>query len=433
MTQQVADYLSWFQLNEPPFRLSPDLDFFFPSRSHKQALEILNYGIARGEGFMVLTGHAGTGKTMLLRLLLKELPPEKQAAFIVTPAVSPKGLMSLLLEELNTKLSHERLELGLLLKDFQDHLLALAEKGKSLLVVVDEAQDLPLETIEQLRLLSNIETGKRKLIQILLVGQPELEQLLADPGLCQLTQRIVIKETLKPLDRDEPKDYIKFRLSRAGRPDLDISSDFLFRLFKKSKGLPRLINRAMDRALLMAAASGSKGLERRHLSDALDTLPEPGEQQRPAHCSSFFLNKRLGRNLVMAVMSSAAGAAICLLLLNGGMLPLFRTQPPLQAPDSRETVVQQARKRSPVRVSVKSARIHARPLKGSEILTIAKQGKLLFVLQEKGRWYKVYGEEAGGVQIAGWLLKKQVDRSLSAANTVKKEAVDYSRGRQRHI
>ena len=280
MDSTFPDYLTWFGLKEPPFRLSPDLGYYYPSKPHRQVLEVFKYGLNRGDGFMVLSGHAGTGKTLLLRLLMKEMPPEKRTAFIVTPSVSPRGLLLLLLEELGIKTDKNSPELALLLKTFQECLLRLANDGEKLLIIIDEAQDLPLETVEQLRLLSNIETNKEKLVQILLVGQPEIKNLLSDPRLCQLTQRIVINETLMPLSFDEMKDYINFRLSKAGRGDLKFEKNFFEHLYRHSRGLPRLINRAMDRALLMAAASRSSGLFKSHLETAVSTLPEPGSVTR---------------------------------------------------------------------------------------------------------------------------------------------------------
>ncbi len=280
MDTTFPDYLTWFGLKEPPFRLSPDIEYYYPSRSHRQVLEVLKFGINRGEGFMVLSGHAGTGKTMLLRLLMEEMPPEKKTALIVTPSVSPRGLLLLLLEELGIKTGNGNPELAILLKAFQECLLKLAGRGEKLLIIIDEAQDLPLETVEQLRLLSNVETKKEKLVQIVLAGQPELKNLLSDPRLCQLTQRVVINETLMPLSFEEVKDYVNFRLTRAGRGDLKLDNQFLECLFNHSGGLPRLINRVMDRALLMAAASRSQEPTKSHIEAAVSTLPEPGSVPR---------------------------------------------------------------------------------------------------------------------------------------------------------
>ena len=264
-------------MSQPPFCMLPDPDLFYPARPHREAYEVLRYGIDRDEGFMALCGYAGTGKTMLLRMLLHDLAGTKETAFIVTPAVGPRGLLCLLLKEMGENRVPSDAEPAVLLNKFQDAVLDLARGGRGLLIVVDEAQDLPLETIEQLRLLSNIETERKKLLQILLAGQPELSDLLADPRLCQLTQRIAIEEELKPLSLDETREYTRFRLSRAGRPDLDISKEVAEFLYRHTQGIPRLINKTMDRTMLMAAASGSKEIRLKDAERALVTLPAHGK------------------------------------------------------------------------------------------------------------------------------------------------------------
>ena len=416
MTQSVPDYLKWFHFKEQPFRMSPDPDFFFPSRAHKQAMDVLNYGISRGEGFMVLSGHAGTGKTMILKLLLEGMHQDKQAALIVTPAVSPKGLLSLLLEELGVKIPSERSELALLLKDFQEHILGLAKTNRGLLIVVDEAQDLPLETVEQLRLLSNIETGKKKLVQILLVGQPEIKNLLADPRLCQLTQRIVINEELSPLDEQETRDYVRFRLSRAGRPDLPISKGFMAALYKRTRGLPRLINRAMDRTLLMAAAAGSRGLNPAHIEQALSTLPEPGIATEARGFRDVVARFSPGKNLAFGAAGCLLGIGLCFLILGTELAPnVSNLTNESQAMVTEKTSHKHLQKGIPGVVSVKSARIHIMPSKRSAVLTIARSGSRIMVLEEKGRWYKVMTRDKKNGAVTGWLLKTQVERSFSAA------------------
>ena len=434
MTCEVPDYLEWFKFSEPPFRLLPDLDFFFPSKSHKQALDVLLYGIVRGEGFMVLSGQAGSGKTMLLRLLLRQLPEDKQAAFIVTPAVSPKGLMGLLLEELGVPIARDRSELALMLKDFQQHVLSLAEKNKSLLIIVDEAQDLPIETVEQLRLLSNIETGKKKLIQILLVGQPEIKRLLDDPRLCQLTQRIVINETLSPLNKKETEDYVKFRLSRAGRPDMELPEGFISLLYKNSGGLPRLINRLMDRTLLMAAAAGSKTLSVAYLNEALSTLPQPTS---PYQSPVFNMGMgNLWQRFSWALLGSLAGIVLCiaLFILSDFSKTVESSSPAKKVQNISQQSVSQAPEGFPVRVFVQSARIHSKPFKKSQIVTIVKEGTILTALEEKGRWYRVEAKgEQDGRGLIGWLLKKQVERNFSASNTFPKENMGHRAKRTRPI
>ncbi|RUM87480.1 MAG: hypothetical protein DSZ23_05770 [Thermodesulfatator sp.] len=436
MKQSVPDYIEWFRFQEPPFRMSPDPDFFFPSKAHKQVLDILKFGIARGEGFMVVSGHAGSGKTMLLRLVLNDLPRDKQAAVIVTPSVGPKGLMALLLEEMGIKPASERMDLAFLLKDFQEHVIKLAKADKGLLIVVDEAQDLPLETLEQLRLLSNIETGKKKLVQILLVGQLEIKNLLADPRLCQLTQRIVINEVLAPLDSQETIDYVRFRISKAGRADLHISQEFFRALYRRTKGLPRLINRAMDRTLLIAAASGAKTLQSKHLADALSTLPEPGTLVHAHTLKNLVARVSPGKNIVYGGLGCIAGIILCLAFFGTGSMPQARISNFFSTQNNiHESRIELNKPQGiPARLSVKSARIHAKPSKNSGVLGITKEGSRLIVLKEEGRWYKIRTDGKNKGSVTGWLLKKQVERGISAANTFsQKEDLGSRHNRRRPI
>ena len=436
MAQAIPDYLKWFDFSEPPFRLSPDVDFFYPSSSHKQALDVLRYGISRGEGFMVLSGQAGTGKTMLLRLLLRELPHDKEAAFIVTPAVDPKGLMGLLMEELGFKLNPERSELALMLKDFQENIIRLAKEKRGILIVVDEAQDLPLETVEQLRLLSNIETGKQKLVQILLVGQPEIQALLSDPRLCQLTQRIVINEKLKPLSEPETRDYVRFRISKAGRADLGISHDFFKGLYKRTSGLPRLINRAMDRSLLMAAASCSKGLEASHLSDALSTLPEPGTISSGSFRDGLKnLFPTAWKNVAFAGIGCMLGIALCFPMFKAHHLntPIKRIQPLTASSANSGQKALLTPGAFKTRVIVTRARIHLRPDKTSPVVTLVRKGQDLTVIERKKRWFKVMAKSEGESEFTGWLLKKQVEREIGETDIYSQKEMDRTETARRPI
>ncbi|MGC8736389.1 MAG: ExeA family protein [Dissulfurimicrobium sp.] len=269
------DYINYFGLKDAPFRLSPDPNFFFPARSHLAAKEVLKFAIERGEGFMVLVGPAGTGKTLTLRLILEGLHPDKLPVVVVSPAVNPPGLLRLILDEMGHPYDGGSDDLALLLKHFQSAVLDLASKGKDLLIVVDEAQNLPVDTLEQLRLLSNIETDRRKLLQILLIGQPELDSILYDPRLGQLVQRIVVREELRPFTREEMGDYIGFRLAKAGRADIRLDSGALSRLYAASQGVPRLINKIMDRALLMASSHGRLTIGPKDINAACETMPIP--------------------------------------------------------------------------------------------------------------------------------------------------------------
>lgn len=253
-SNEMPDYIGFFGLRDHPFRMTPDTDYFYPSSEHKAAFESLKYGILKREGFLVLTGEPGMGKTLLIRLLFKELPTDVLTAMILTPTLGPKELFEAILEDLSIPASGSKESL---LKTFRDYLFGLAKEGKTLLLVIDEAQNLPVESLEELRLLSNFETEKGKLLQILLSGQPLLEEKLRSPALSQLAQRITIWEKLEPFGREEVLDYVRFRLARAGGAGVVFSRGVARELHRLTGGIPRVINKVMDRALLIAFARGT--------------------------------------------------------------------------------------------------------------------------------------------------------------------------------
>lgn len=270
-SSQPPQYLSMFGFSQAPFRLSPDPTCFFPSPTHLSAEKILAHAIAGGEGFMVLTGKAGLGKTLILRRLLENFDKNKIPVLILSPAVDPAGLLQLLLGELGLPAPPDT-SLAAMLQIFQNHLLKMAEEQQELFIIVDEAQNMPIETLEQLRMLSNLETGKRKLIQILLVGQTELEDILTDKRLGQLVQRIVVHEKLHPLTREQIANYVNYRLNKAGRPDIFLSGAGCKLLKKSSEGIPRLINRIMDRTLLLSSLEKPTDITKTHIGAAISTM-----------------------------------------------------------------------------------------------------------------------------------------------------------------
>ncbi len=417
----ISDYLPFFKLNAPPFRLSPDPDFFFPARPHRAALEVLKFAVERGEGFMVLTGCAGTGKTLLLRLLLKELPENKLPAVVVTPAVSPEGLVRLLLEELGIHIEEAHVEFAVLLKRLQDALIDLASSGRELLVIIDESQDLPVETLEQLRLLSNIELDDRKIIQILLMGQSELDHVLAHPGLRQLVQRIVINETLTPLSLQETGDYVTFRLARAGRADLEITGRALRALFKYTVGIPRMINRLMDRALIMAAARGARKVSREDIISAAGTLPVPAElssSSKETALPRHVTMKKKGR--ISVAMRRALMATFFIILAAGGTwglmqqgyrLPhLLMVQPDSPALKSDRLPADTALRNSDspdaqrhVMVVVNRALVRKGPGNRYEFISAVSSGDLLASRGRDGNWVMVDVWNASGKRGTGWI------------------------------
>jgi len=235
--------------------------------------KILGHAIANGEGFMVLTGRAGLGKTLLLKRLLEGLDQRKLPILILSPAVDAKGLLQLLLGEIGLEYN-EQTSAAQLLQIFQNHVLTMAEQDQELFIIVDEAQNMPLQTLEQLRMLSNLETGKRKLMQILLIGQTGLENLLNNPKLGQLAQRIVVQEKLQPLHLTQVDRYVQYRLKRAGGEDIQLNPSACRLLHSASQGIPRLINRIMDRTLLLASLDSTRELTKRHVKIAISTMKD---------------------------------------------------------------------------------------------------------------------------------------------------------------
>lgn len=273
INQPKAQYLELYGFRTAPFGLSPDPDFFYPSPTHLSAGKILSHAIGSGEGFMVLTGRAGLGKTLLLKTLLESLDERKLPVLILSPAVDAKGLLQLLLGEIGLDFS-EQASTAQLLQMFQHHVLSMAENDRELFIIVDEAQNMPLKTLEQLRMLSNLETGKRKLMQILLIGQTGLETLLTDPKLGQLAQRIVIHEKLQPLSLSQVAGYVEHRLTKAGGNNIELSPAAYKLLHKVSCGIPRLINRVMDRTLLLASLDSTRNLSKGHVKMAITTMKD---------------------------------------------------------------------------------------------------------------------------------------------------------------
>ncbi|BHH84479.1 ExeA family protein [Desulforhopalus sp. 52FAK] len=305
-TQPKAQYLALYGFRTAPFGLSPDTEFFYPSPTHMSAGKILSHAIANGEGFMVLTGRAGLGKTLLLKRILEGLDKRKLPILILSPAVDAKGLLQLLLGEIGLEYN-EQTSAAQLLQIFQNHVLTMAEQDRELFIIVDEAQNMPLKTLEQLRMLSNLETGKRKLMQILLIGQTGLENLLNNPKLGQLAQRIVVQEKLQPLNLIEVTRYVEYRLKRAGGEDIQLSPSACRLLHSASRGTPRLINRIMDRTLLLASLDSTRELSKRHVKTAISTMKD--------------ITKNSARTRAFIKPAALATAAIILVIIAYFFLP----------------------------------------------------------------------------------------------------------------
>lgn len=261
-------YLQHFGLTEFPFGITPDTSFAFSAHGHQEALNTLLVALQCGEGFLKITGEVGTGKTLLCRRLLQSLGSGVVTAYLPNPNLDPQTLLLALAEELRlTEL--EALDQYHLLRKINHGLLKYAREDKRVVLLIDEAQAMPLDTLEALRLVSNLETEKRKLIQIVLFGQPELDEKLADPSVRQLLQRITFHQRLSCLGREEISLYLQHRMRVAGyRGEPLFTNGALRALRRASRGTPRLINVLAHKSLLSAFGEGRQAVRFGHVRGA---------------------------------------------------------------------------------------------------------------------------------------------------------------------
>ena len=246
-------YLSHFGLNEPPFRITPHTDFFFEGANRGATLEALLYAILHDEGIVKVSGEVGSGKTMLCRMLMERLPDKVEMIYLSNPSLNRDEILYAIAEELEIAPGEARPTL--LLRTLQDHLIKLFGNGRRVVVLIDEAHAMPAETLEEIRLLSNLETNRHKLLQIVLFGQPELDEQLNTPGMRQLKERITHSFRLEPLVRNDIESYIDFRMRAAGYRGPNVFAPAAMRMIAKaSEGLSRRINILCDKSLLAAFA-----------------------------------------------------------------------------------------------------------------------------------------------------------------------------------
>jgi general secretion pathway protein A len=295
-------YTAFYGLREKPFSLTPDPRYLFLASSHREALAHLLYGIEQGEGFIAVTGEVGTGKTTLCRTLLERLGNEADVAYIFNPTLTGDELLRAIMVELGmltTGLSRAEL-----IAQLNEYLLEQKRRDRRVLLIVDEAQNLSTQTLEEIRLLSNLETSTSKLIQILLFGQPELDEKLESQELRQLRQRISVRWSLDTLSSSETAEYVKHRLRVGAEGECELFSDAALReVHRRSRGVPRLVNLLCDRALLAGYADEAREITAEHVSGAAREIL--GARRRK------LLRKGRWRRSVAAVavlLGAAAGA-----------------------------------------------------------------------------------------------------------------------------
>jgi general secretion pathway protein A len=296
-------YLEFYGLKEAPFSITPDPRYVFLSERHRDALAHLLYGIGKGGsgGFVQLTGEVGTGKTTLCRLLLEQLPENTRVALVLNPKLSPVELLETICEELKLDIAGRRGSLKGLVDTLNSYLLDAYAQGLRVVLIVDEAQNLSTDALEQVRLLTNLETPTQKLLQIILLGQPELRDKLNLPELRQLAQRITARYHLTPLDREEAEAYVRHRVAVAGGARLPFSRLGLRALFQRSSGIPRLINVIADRALMAGYAREQESIGERLVDRAAD-------ETLPGH--ALYWLRRYGRLAAAALILIALAAAV---------------------------------------------------------------------------------------------------------------------------
>jgi type II secretory pathway predicted ATPase ExeA len=261
-------YLSHFGLTEPPFRITPHTEFFFSGANRGATLEALLYAITHDEGIVKVTGEVGSGKTMLCRVLVERLPKHVETIYLANPSLSRDEILHVIAADLQIESRGERVTI--LLRALQEKLIKLYAAGRRVVVLIDEAHAMPLETLEEIRLLSNLESNRHKLLQIVMFGQPELDEHLALPNMRQLKERITHSFRLEPLVRSDIDSYVDFRMRAAGYRGPKLFSPPAMKIIARtSEGLTRRINILSDKALLAAFADGQHEVTAKHARAAV--------------------------------------------------------------------------------------------------------------------------------------------------------------------
>jgi MSHA biogenesis protein MshM len=304
----VALYLEHFGLSEPPFRITPHTDFFFEGAERGTTLEALTYAVLHDEGIVKVSGEVGSGKTMLCRMLMERLPAEVETIYLATPSLASEEILHAIADDLDLELPERRTAA---LRGLQEQLIRLYGEGRRVVILIDEAHAMPEDTLEQVRLLSNLESSRHKLLHIVLFGQPELDETLAKPSLRQLRDRITQAFRMRPLVSGEVATYLSFRMRAAGYRGPEIfSPGAVARIAHASAGLTRRINILADKALLAAYTENTHAITERHARAAIaDSEFAAAPRRAAARRSALYVAAALlaGLALGAAVASWYAG------------------------------------------------------------------------------------------------------------------------------
>ncbi len=378
------DFLEYYGLKDDPFRLTPDPEYFYPSKDHDLGLKSLEYSVKQSEGFCMITGEPGTGKTTLLNVFIKEWKNRAAIALILTPRLMPEEFILSVLEDLEVQI--EAKTKNELIKAFRDFLIKQSESGRKVIIIVDEAQNLPVETLEELRLLSNLETNREKLLQIVLVGQPELEEKLGMPELRQLNQRITTRVCLGRFGLEETRDYLNYRLIKAGKSFLRFDDQAVKQIHRLSDGIPRLINILALRALMAAYIDETNIVTRRHVQNAEKSINTSEEGFTTNRASKIFIPV-LVIVVIVIVVAMVLYFKFPALLTRGTVVTA--------------TSLKQTETQALVKVD---ANIRSAPDLNSQRIGIVLKGQTVPVIDEytdqKGsRWFKIklFGDRAGWI------------------------------------
>lgn len=296
-------YLAHFGLSQPPFRITAHTEFFYGGGNRGAILDALIYAIRQGEGIVKVSGEVGSGKTMLCRMLQERLPEQVETVYLANPSVSPDEILHAIAFEMQLSLPREAARLEVM-QALQEYLVERHAQGKQVVVFVEEAQSMPLETLEEIRLLSNLETQHYKLLQIVLFGQPELDRNLARTEIRQLKERITHSFTLKPLTASEIRDYLMFRLRAANYHGPDLFGPAVVKLISRaSRGLTRRVNIIADKTLLAAFADNTHTLTQKHVQAAI----QDSEFELTKHAMPW---PRMAAALALLVAGTGLGVAL---------------------------------------------------------------------------------------------------------------------------